>query len=206
VGVASPVSFQTNPLGMIRVLLSTLTEQFPGRGLRLGTPPKPAALFPSSHPAVGDLAVRVTETSFDVQITIGQMFGTSFTSFDPHLDDEERAARVTKETVQFLRELFADRLLFWRAADGRNSGWREFGPSGNREPLVLDNRVYHLYLWSGPLGRWQAIPTILGRRQIQTDREYEIMAAHLNDSTGEHFSPEDRDLAARLVAGYERRP
>jgi hypothetical protein len=73
VGVASPVSFQTNPPGMIRVLLSTtLTEQFPGRGLRLGTPPEPAALFPSSHPAVGDLTIRVAETSFDVQITIRQ--------------------------------------------------------------------------------------------------------------------------------------
>jgi hypothetical protein len=186
-------------------LVRELTARFPGRGLRLGTPPDPAALFPASHPALGDLTICVTEAGFDVQITIGQMFGTNLTSFDTHLDDEERAARVTKETVRFVQELFADRLLFWRAADGPNSGWRESGVSGNREPLVLDNRVYHLYLWSGPLGRWQAIPTILGRARIQTDREYEIIAAHLNDSTADHFSPEGRELAARLVAGYERR-
>jgi hypothetical protein len=187
------------------VLVGELTARFPDRGLRLGTPPDSSLLFPASHPELGDLTIRASDVGFNVQITIGQVFATHFVSIDTHLDGHERAARVTKEIVRFLQELFADRLLFWRAADGGNSGWREFGMSGDREPLVLDNRVYHLYLWSGPLGPWQAIPTILGRGRVQTDREYEIIAAHLHDNTAEHFSPAERALAARLVAEYEPR-
>jgi hypothetical protein len=160
-------------------------------------------LLPASHPELGDLAIRVDDASFNVEIAIGEKFGTNFHNLDAHLNARERHARLATDVVRFLRELLADRLLFWRAADGRNSGWREFGVSGSREPLVLDNRVYDLYLWSGPLGRWQAIPAILGRGAIQTDREYEIIAAHLNDPTAEHFSPAQRVLAARLLAGFQ---
>jgi len=43
---------------MIRdVLLPKLMDRFPGRGIRTGTPPGPIAVFPASHPEVGDLSI-----------------------------------------------------------------------------------------------------------------------------------------------------
>ena len=190
----------------LRDTLARALEQFSDRGLRLDTSMPLVATFAGVHPAMGDLTVRTSGVygNFSVTMTIGEIFGTHFTNYDTHLADDERAVRVTKEVLGFLDALFSDRVLSWRATDGRNSGWRERGESGAREPMVLDNRVYYTYLWSGPLGLWQAIPAILGRGQIQTDREYEILAGHLDDPAAEHFDAAQRELATRLVQEYDR--
>ncbi len=51
----------------------------------------------------------------------------TFTDYDFDRDPAERADRITKEVVRFLDELLKDRLLFWKATDGRNAARRERG-------------------------------------------------------------------------------
>lgn len=184
-------------------LARELTERFAEHELRIGAPPDPLAEFPAIHQGIGNLTMRADDRSYSVAIEIGTIFGTDFTNYDTHLDDRERAGRVTNEVMRFLNELFADRLLFWRVEDGRGSAWRERGESGPIDPLVCDNRVYHTYLWSRPLGTWRAIPVILGRGRIQSDREYEILVSHLRHPFEEDLDPAQREFAARLVAEYQ---
>jgi len=188
------------------VLVSALTDRFADRGMRLGAPPGPIAVFPARHPDVGDVSVVVTGSEADLMVTVavGSIVSDHFHSFDDHLGADERAARVTKDVVRFLEELFADRLLFWRSTDGGSAAWRERGVTGYTEPLVIDNRTYRLYLWSGPLAVWQAVPAIFGRGRIRDDREYQILATLLEKGGPSALDEAERETARRLVAEYER--
>jgi hypothetical protein len=188
------------------VLVSALTDRFADRGMRVSAPPGPIAVFPARHPDVGDVSVVETGSEWDLSVTVavGSIVSDHFHSFDRHLGADERAARVTKDVVRFLEELFADRLLFWRSTDGGRAAWRERGDTGYSEPLVLDNCTYQPYLWSGPLAVWQAVPAIFGRGRIRDDREREILAILLEEGGPSELDEAERDVARRLVAEYER--
>jgi hypothetical protein len=193
-------------MAICEVMLATLVERFSDRGLRIDTPPDPIAVFPAKHPEVGDVSVRGggIETNFNAIVAVGKIIEDHFFNIDSHLKSSDRAGRLTKDVVRFLQELFADRLLFWRSMDGRTTGWRERGDVGYSEPLVLDNRTYRTYLWSGPVSVWQAIPTIFARGRIRDDREYEILATLLENEGPDAFEAAERDLARRLAADYKR--
>jgi hypothetical protein len=188
---------------MIEVLLAALVDRFGSRGLRVGTPPNAIAVFPAKHPEVGDVSIGGAGID-SATVAVGEILVDHFYNLDSHLGAHERAERLTKNVVRFLQELFADRLLFWRSTDDRNEGWRERGDAGYLEPLVLDNRIYRTYLWSGPLSVWQAIPAIFTRGRIGNDREYQIIAGLLEDGAPDGLEGAERDLTSRLVADYER--
>ena len=137
-------------------------------------------------------------------VTVGEIISDIFDNFDDHLQADERIERLTKEVVQFLQKLFSDRLLFWRSTDLRNAGWRERGDIGYSEPLVLDNRIYQTYVWSGPLALWQAVPSIFARGRIRDDREYEIVASLLAEATPGAIDDAQLDFARRLAIDYQR--
>lgn len=189
-------------------LLAALTSRFGDRGLRPGTPPDPMATFPAQHPDVGDVRVWapvLTDSSLGsylrVELAIGTLLHDSFDSMDTHLPVDERLARITRDVIRFLDKLFADELLFWVRLDGGGRGWRECATPESREPLVSDNRSYRPYLWSGPRLIWEAVPAILARGHLRNDRDYELLAAQLNDAA---LHGDDRQLAQRLVDAYER--
>jgi hypothetical protein len=186
------------------ILVPMLQERFPDRGMTLGSPPEPIAVFPAAHPDVG--AASVWEGSGSgADIAVGDVAHDHF--FNPY--EEERgtphaAEGIARNVVRFLEELFADRLLMWRSTDGRTKGWRERGDAGHTAPLVVDDRAYYTCIWSRPLGIWQATPTILARGRILDDREYEIMVQRVTDDGPERLDPADRDRARHIVAEYER--
>jgi hypothetical protein len=193
----------TRPMPISDLLVPVLVERFSDRGLRLGTPPGPIASFPAKHPDVGD--VEVWDEAFSgARVAVGTIVWESFHVW-PSDDVSEATDRVVKSVVRFLQELFADRLLFWQSIDGRKAAWRERGDAGHSEPLVLDDRTYRTYLWSGPVSLWQATPTIFARGHIRDDREYQIMFVRLNDAGPDGFQGAERDVASQLVADYERK-
>jgi hypothetical protein len=185
------------------VLVPMLHERFVDRPFSLGAPPA-IAIFPAAHPEVG--AVSLSEGSGSgADVAVGEVAQDHF--FNPY--EEERgtpqaAEGIAKNVVRFLEELFADRLLMWRSSDGRTKGWRERGEAGHTAPLVVDDRAYFTYIWSRPLGIWQASPTILARGRILDDREYEIMVQRVTDDGPDRLQAGERDLARRIVADYER--
>jgi hypothetical protein len=189
------------------ILRQTLVERYRDRGLQVfeNAERGPLARFPAAHPAVGDLELGAGAVPIGINVRIGDVLHDIFHSIDAHLDEAERNQRVVREVVRFLDELFADRLLFWKAADGRGRGWRERGFTDSLDPLVLDNRRYLVYLWSRPLGEWQAIPVIFGRGRIENDREYEILRIQLVDAGADPLDNNTRARVAQLVKAYEGR-
>lgn len=186
------------------ILVPLLVERFKDRGLQLGTSPDLIAVFPAVHSEVGN--VRISEgNGGGADVAVGDVARDHF--FNPYEEERntsEAAEGIARNVVRFLQELFADRLLMWRSTDGRTRGWRERGDAGHTAPLVVDDRAYYTFIWSRPLGIWQATPTILARGRIVDDREYEIMVHRVNDDGPDRLQAADRDLARRLVADYER--
>jgi hypothetical protein len=185
------------------VLVPMLTARFGERGLRLGEPPDPIAVFPAAHAAVGD--VRIADSGTSADVAVGDIAYDHF--FNPY--DEERGTDaavqgIANEVVRFLDELFADRLLMWRSVDGRTRGWRERGDALHTAPLVIDDREYQMYVWSGPLGVWRATPVVLARGSIQDDREYEIVVRRVNTDGPDRLQIPERDALRRIMEEYER--
>lgn len=190
-------------MGVRDAVAIVLRRQFGAAFVRVGEPQEAIAVFPAGHPAVGD-AVVVLGAGHSVAVNIGRMFHTDFENFDVHLPEEERAARLARDVIRFLEELRADRVLLWRSVDGRTQAWRERGAAGHIEPLVLDNRVYERYLWSGPLPPWQAVPAILARGRIQNDRECDIVTTLIEERRPDVLGEAERALLADFVAAYQR--
>ena len=186
------------------ILVPMLTDLFPDRGLKLGDPPQAIAVFPAAHPEVGDASVSEGSGS-GVDVAVGEVAHDHFFNpYEEERDTPEAAEGIARNVVRFLDELFADRLLMWRSTDGRTRGWRERGDAGHTAPLVVDDRAYQTYIWSRPLGIWQATLTILARGRILDDRDYEIMVQRITDDGPDRLQPPERDLAHRIVADYER--
>jgi hypothetical protein len=187
------------------ILVPVLVERFSDRGLRLGAPPDPIALFPAKHPDVGD--VRVWAEPYSARLAVGEIVWEHFNLnlWEPELDIKQASDRIANDVVRFLQELFTDRLLFWQSIDGKKAAWRERGDVGYSGPLVIDDRLYRTYLWSAPLSLWQATPAIFARGHIRDDREYHIMFVRLNDAGPDGFQGTERDVASQLVADYERK-
>jgi hypothetical protein len=205
-------------MGMLReTLLTAIARDLAGRPMHIGTAADaiaPAAYgelvvrFSAVDPAVGDASVWIADERFDfgglvsAAVFVGDVMRDTFDSFETHLPEPERAARVAGEVVRFLRELFEDRLLMWRSVDGRKRAWRERGSAGHFEPLVLDDATYHRYLWSGALPPWRATDAILARGRIADDHEHHLVRQRLDDTGAGRFEGPAVALALRLVAEY----
>jgi hypothetical protein len=186
------------------VLVPMLVERFQNRGLALGAPPDPIAVFPGVHPEVGE--VRIADRDSSADLAVGNIvYDHFFNPYDEERGTEKAVEGIANDVVRFLGELFADRLLMWRSADGRTRGWRERGEAGHSAPLVIDDREYLLYLWSGPLGSWRATPIVLARGSIQDDREYEIVVQRVNHDGQDRLPVPERDALKRILEEYERK-
>jgi hypothetical protein len=186
------------------VLVPLLVSRFKERGLTLGEPPDPIAVFPPAHPLVGE--VRVSDRGTSADVAVGDIaYDHFFNPYDEERGTEEAVQGIARDVVRFLEQLFADRLLMWRSVDGRTRGWRERGDAGHRAPLVIDDREYQLFVWSQPLGPWRATPVVLARGSIQDDREYEIVLQRVHNDGPDRLQVADREALRRIVEEYERR-
>lgn len=133
---------------MIRdILLPRLEDRFPGRGLRPGFPPDPVAIFPRQHEAVGD--VSIWDHGDEATVAVGEITHGHFNPYDPTLNAEQIAERVADDVINFLIDLFEDRVLLWKSADGRSGGWRMIG-SDDRDSLM--DASDQGFVWSGRSG------------------------------------------------------
>lgn len=127
------------------LLLPALRDRFANRGLQPGKSGNEIALFPAIHPEVGD--ITIWDDGDEATIGIGEITHGHFNPYDDSFTSDQIAERVTEEVIEFLEDLFADRVLLWKSPDGRSGGWQVLG-HGDDDPPRGDNLRY---LWSGPI-------------------------------------------------------
>jgi len=136
------------------VLIPTLKEQFPNRGMKTADPPDPVAVFPAAHPEVGD--VVIWDEGCEATLAIGSLTHSHFNPYDESLSDRETAERVTEEVVEFLNALFSDRVVIYTRKGGQIGGWTYTTDSTKKPNIPDDARVY---VWLGPsqkASKWKA--------------------------------------------------
>lgn len=139
---------------MIRdVLLPALQSEFPSRNFRTDDSPIAIGSFPSAHEEVGD--VTIWDNGDEATVGIGDITHGHFNTYDENLTQEEIVQRVTQEVLAFLTDLFADRVLLWKSADGGSGGWRILGDD-NRYSIMDSNDL--TYLGPAPLGILTSMP------------------------------------------------
>jgi hypothetical protein len=125
------------------VLIPKLQSHFPGRGLRIGLPPGPCAVFPGVHPEVGD--IEIYDGGYELTVVAEKFTHGHFSNYDNSLSVEEKADDITECVVIFLEYLFADRVILWGSHQG-SGGWFYAENEDSDFP-----RTEEKYLWSGPL-------------------------------------------------------
>jgi hypothetical protein len=123
-------------------LIPRLLARFPNRGLRIHEGTQPVASFPAAHPDVGDL--RIDDDDDELTISVGQLTHGHFTPKDYHPPSQEKEEPLIERVLEFLDQVFDDRIEFW--TDGKAGGWhvREGTPIGLRP-----NRSR--FVWSRPI-------------------------------------------------------
>jgi hypothetical protein len=105
-----------------QVLIPRLREKFSHRRPRLASPPEPVAVFPAACSEVGHLSIY--DDGDEATVLIEHVTHHHVNPNDGSLSSEERARFVTESVVEFLEELFADRVLLWAIERGeRGGGW-----------------------------------------------------------------------------------
>jgi hypothetical protein len=132
---------------MIRdVLAPVLQKEFAGQGIVLSSDSNVVATFPALHPQVGD--VTVWDDGGEVTVGIGEITHTHFEAAEESMSSSAIAQQITADVVAFLRNLFADRILFWKARSGKSAGLELV--EGNLEDVPKDPSR-HWFVWSSPL-------------------------------------------------------
>lgn len=124
-------------------LIPRLRARFPDRGLRVHGGTQPVASFTAAHPEVGDL--RIDDDNDELTITVGRLTHGHFSPKDYRLPSQEKAEDLIDRVMEFLHQVFDDRIEFWN--DGKAGGWHARG--GNPMGLWPNRRRF---VWSGPLG------------------------------------------------------
>jgi hypothetical protein len=126
------------------VLIPTLRARFADKGLVVGSPPDPIAAFPARCAEVGDL--RIYDDGEEVTLSIDKVAHTHVNPYDEAKSMNEVAQWVTDYVVEFLGDLFADRVLLWAVDGGKRMGGWQMG-FGGEIPRGLPKEA-NLYVWS----------------------------------------------------------
>lgn len=134
-------------------LIPKLQERFSSHGLQVSVSPEPCAVFPAIHPDVGD--VVISDEGYEVTLQAGRFTHGHFANYDQNLSDTQKAERISEDIVQFLDDLFADRIVLW-GSHNSSGGWY---PRDEPRPGFWSGRG-ELYVWSGPLSLCETVKPV----------------------------------------------
>jgi hypothetical protein len=128
-------------------LIPKLQEAFPNRGLIVDRSKK-QIVFAAAHPDVGDLDIR--DDGSEITLIAGKFTHGHFSNYDDNLAAEEKSKQITDDVVVFLKEVFADQVVFWGSHKG-GGGWYKRGKPIEWSKTGLLSKPEKEFVWSGPL-------------------------------------------------------
>jgi len=129
---------------MIRdVLLPELMARFPDRSLQTKNSGNTIGFFPAAHPDVGDL--YIADDGDEATLFIGDL---THLHFDFEAGEAEPEKRVGNDVLEFLDELFADRILIWKSRTMDGDGSMPIEDASLFSGITPDDLTY---VWSGPI-------------------------------------------------------
>lgn len=132
-------------------LMPLVKARFGDLAPTFGVHPAPVVVFKAAHPKVGD--VSVWDEGGEATVAIGMLTHSHFNPYDDSLSGSELSERVAADVVEFLADLFDDRVVLYTSLDRRSGGWTLL--ESDAVPPAKRGEE-HRFLWSGPLS--EAVP------------------------------------------------
>lgn len=126
-------------------LVPLLQEQFGFEAFTIGH--NPLITFPATCLEVGDL--RIFEVGAEGRIEVGDLTHGHFYSFGSYPTPEEAAQELAENILDFVREVFANRVVFWRTKGGNTGGW--FIIEDSEEVVSPVQQPTEMFFWSGAI-------------------------------------------------------
>jgi len=129
-------------------LIPKLKEHFPNQGLLVESSPEARVVFSCMHPEVGDIEIH--DDGDELTVYAGNFTHSHFSNYDEKLSKEQKAAQIAEDAVTFLKDVFADRIVFW-GSHHVIGGWHQRGESNEFLRTGILGKSKKEYVWSGPL-------------------------------------------------------
>jgi hypothetical protein len=123
------------------LLIPILTERFGDRHLTVGAG-EHVATFAAAHPDFGELVIL--DDGDELTVSVGRLTHTHFGPVRDVSVTEDVEMTILQPLVEFLGELFADRLLVW-CVPGKRAGYQSVS-----NPVEHIPKDAMMFMWSGP--------------------------------------------------------
>ena len=121
----------------------SLTDRF-GESVTLNPTSTSFAGFTAKHPAVGN--VSIAQDGNELIVSVGDITHGHFASYEDNLSEKEHETVIALELIDFLADLFDDKILLFKARWG--GGWSRV-EYGFKENFITGRRTW--FNWSGPI-------------------------------------------------------
>lgn len=129
-----------------QTILNALQENFEDASVEYEPDEIYLAKFKGNIDEVGDLYIE--EDSEEAIVFIGQITHRHFYNYDDEKNENEKALAIAQDIVNFLNELFSDKIEFYGYGTGGGSRERSSKSRGFWSKLFLGKQSY---IWSGAL-------------------------------------------------------
>lgn len=126
-------------------LLPALASRFPDRFFVIGTFPDADVTLPFPYEKIGPL--EISDDGDEVTVFIGEVTHGHFGCYEESYSEEEMHRQIVENVMDFLDDLFADRVVLFRALGGRTGGWRTLASDQQPKRFWFGEQ----FLWSRPL-------------------------------------------------------
>ena len=118
---------------------------FPGVSTSYGESPDPIVTIDAIHPAFG--RIEVVDDKFELTVYCGNFTHVHLSNYEKGISSEERDKRIVADLVEFLADVFSDRMEFWGSHRG-GGGCRVRGSESSLSQHVMEGDIIR---WSGPV-------------------------------------------------------
>jgi len=127
------------------LLIPEVERRFGHLNPSINTEENPIVRIQPIQDAIGDLVI--CDDGDEATVYIEKITHSHFGNFDYDLSEEEKEKEIAESVIEFMDDLFADRVLLHTSPNNRIGGWKLI--EDDQESLAMKaDHVY--YLWSKP--------------------------------------------------------
>jgi hypothetical protein len=118
---------------------------FPDSTVSYGESPEPIVTIAPMHPDFG--TIEVIDDECELTVACGNFTHVHMSNYDEGISPEEREKRIIASLIDFLADVFTDRVEFWGSHQG-GGGCRLRKSQGPVSEFALGSATF---TWSGPI-------------------------------------------------------
>jgi hypothetical protein len=127
-------------------ITEALRSAFPEVAFVLSSPPDPVATL--DGPCAELSPLQICDDGDEATIYLGTITHGHLGCYEEGLSEDERHQQIADDVIDFVRDLFSDRVVASSALGGRIGGWRRLSPEDDTPgPSILKQQ----YVWSRAL-------------------------------------------------------